>query len=131
MVQTSARKERATINQGELQLKHSYLSDLRATLVEGSDGSGYVSEAALAQALSTPEVSRCFQAHGMDFTEAAGMLKLLGHRSHTEEQHVEISVDEFIVGLLLLKDEGRKEMVTVWYENNQLLNKMFTFMHFT
>merc|ERR1712032_41938 len=122
------------IIQGELQLTGSYLSDLKATLqgVSGEDGtksSAHVTEEHLEESLLRPEVIRCLRTHGIDHTEALGMLKLLGHES--EDGIHQICVDEFIVGLLLLKDNTSKEMVTFWYENKQLLRKLFKFMEFT
>merc|ERR1712032_62284 len=126
----SAQKERASLNQSEIQLTGSYLMSLKDTLSANADcaDDGFVTELELEACMSRIEVIRCFEDLNIDYTEAVGMLRLLGHES--EDGCHKICIDEFIVGLLLLKDDTSKEIVTFWYENKQLLKKLHKFMEF-
>jgi len=128
----SSQKERAMINQHELQMKGSHISDLKDMLiaqVEGTERSGIITEAQLELVLSTPQVVHCFENLGIDRTEAIGMLRLLSGPGE-DGQH-SISIDEFIVGLLLLKEHESKAVVTFWYESKQMSSKLYQLLHFT
>merc|ERR1712032_309317 len=78
--------------------------------------------------MSHPHMVACLRAHRIDSTEAIGMVKLLADES--EDRQHELSIDEFIVSLLLLKDNN-KGMVTTWYANKQLHRRLYAFMNFT
>lgn len=127
----SSQQERESLDQGELQVTGAYLSALKETLLASAEGAedGFVTEPELEACLSSSEVVSWFEDHNIDRTEVVGMLKLIGHESHDGCRR--ICVDEFIVGLLLLKDDTSKDMITFWYEHKELQRKLYQFVHFT
>merc|ERR1712032_878615 len=114
---------------GELQNSGSLFGNFKAKLlVAGTDEHGQVSEASLVECLKDTEVKQCFEAHGIDNSEAISMLRLLGTEGIGGQPTID--VDEFIVALLVLKGPRGKEMVPYWQETKNLSTKLNHFMRF-
>jgi len=91
------------------------------------DANGSLSELEFLQSLESHELLEALSAQDIDKTEALGVFKLLLVKS--EAGTSEVDIDQFIVGLLLTKG-GNRDLLSVWYEIKQVVNKYIGFASF-
>merc|ERR1712187_244123 len=108
--------ERDLMLQSEMQDHGSHMSAVKELLSRNdTDKDGFLTWEEFQSFSKMPEVHEAFSKSKIDLTEAIGLFKL------READAVEaVGIDEYVVGLMLLKGEGSKDLITMWYENKQL-----------
>jgi len=117
----SASLDRKEVMQSQLQIATSELSVMKKLLLQhDKDGSGAISFAKLEESLQDKRVRAQLRAFGLDSAEAEGLCHLLD-----VDYSGMVQVEEFIHGLLRLKDASRSvDYCTVLHENKRVIEKL-------
>jgi len=89
------------------------------------DGTGSIAQIKLTQFLQDERAIAFFRAQQIDEREAHDLFKLLASSEN------EATIDEFLVGLMILKGGNGVHVANQWYETRQLMAHLLNFMQYS
>mmetsp|Transcript_5782 Transcript_5782/g.11054 ORF Transcript_5782/g.11054 Transcript_5782/m.11054 type:complete len:651 (-) Transcript_5782:243-2195(-) len=124
----TSNKEKDHLIRGEMQQKDSYMTLIRAVLLEADhDESGTINWLEFQRYLEDPRMRDFFKAIELDVTEARGLFKLLDM-----DESDEVPIDEFVTGCFRLKGGTKAlDLTSLMHENKRLMRVFMRFMGYT
>lgn len=121
-----AEREKNQALMAEMQQAGTHMFELKEYMQSfDTDNSGTISPEELTMFLEGPQTKAYLKMYEIDEHEAQGLFRLLGCSAH------EATIDEFVVGLQILKGGNSIHVASQWYETRQLMAQIANFMQYT